>query len=63
MINGEERKFDDVVTAKELVEKLGLVGRPMALELNHQLLPSKKFDVTTLSDGDKIEIVTFVGGG
>ena len=62
-INGQERDFADIQNARELVENLGLINKPIAIELNYKILPKQKLETTKLSDGDKLEIVSFVGGG
>jgi len=62
-VNGQERDFNNIQNAKELVEKLGLINKPIAIELNYKILPKQKLEATKLSEGDKLEIVSFVGGG
>ena len=62
-INGQERDFADIQNARELVENLGLINKPIAIELNYKILHKQKLETTKLSDGDKLEIVSFVGGG
>jgi thiamine biosynthesis protein ThiS len=61
-VNGEER----VETARslgELVARLGLDGRKVAIERNLAIVPRSLWGETSLVDGDRIEIVHFVGGG
>ena len=62
-INGEERNFDSVATVSALLEHLGLKPDRVAVELNRELVPRNGWDTTRLSNGDKLEIVQFVGGG
>ena len=46
-----------------LVEELGLDPRKVAIERNLEIVPKSLHPTTTLTDGDRIEIVQFVGGG
>lgn len=63
-INGNPRSFDaDISTVATLVEKLGLVGKRLAIELNGEIVPKSTFAVVALNNGDKLEIVGAVGGG
>ncbi len=62
-INGEERGFDGVANVAELIEKLGIKGDRVAVELNRDIVPRAQWTESSLKDGDKLEIVHFVGGG
>ena len=62
-INGENRNFTSVSTVSDLVSQLGMKADRVAIELNRDLLPRDRWSSTQLSDGDKLEIVHFVGGG
>jgi thiamine biosynthesis protein ThiS len=46
-----------------LVEGLGLDSRKVAIELNLEIVPRSAYAATRLADGDRIEIVHFIGGG
>lgn len=61
-VNGE-RKTVGPVSILGLLEELGIDPRRVAVELNMEILPKADYETTTLSDGDRIEIVQFVGGG
>jgi thiamine biosynthesis protein ThiS len=61
-VNGDSRDIPDGETVRALVERYQLKPEKVAIELNRRLLRSEKYD-TLLSDGDEVEIVTFVGGG
>lgn len=63
VVNGEHRSVPTGSTAAELIESLGLAGRPMAVELNETVVPRARLADSRLRDGDRIEIVTLVGGG
>ncbi len=62
-LNGETRGFNEVSDLAELVRVLGLDVAKIAVERNLTIIPRSAFARTTLSDGDRIEIVHFVGGG
>ena len=61
--NGEERDIEAVADIAELVALLGLNVRKVAVERNLEIVPRSTFAMTPLYDGDRIEIVHFVGGG
>jgi sulfur carrier protein len=63
LLNGEERDVADVVTIADLVGALGLDARKVAVERNLEIAPRSTYADTRLEDGDRIEIVTFIGGG
>ena len=63
LLNGEERVFDGVDTLADLVSSLGLDARKVAVERNLEIAPRSTYADTILADGDRIEIVTFIGGG
>ena len=63
LLNGEERVFEAVRTLADLVENLGLDPRKVAVERNLEIAPRSTYGQTQLADGDRIEIVTFIGGG
>jgi thiamine biosynthesis protein ThiS len=65
-INGEEREFGDLpatFTLAELVERLGMKADRVAVELNRDIVPRTAWAETMLHDGDRLEVVHFVGGG
>lgn len=65
-INGEEREFVDSpssFTLSALVEKLGMKPDRVAVELNRDIVPRDRWAETTLNEGDRLELVHFVGGG
>jgi len=63
LLNGEERDVAGVVTIADLVTSLGLDARKVAVERNLEIAPRSTYADTALADGDRIEIVTFIGGG
>jgi thiamine biosynthesis protein ThiS len=62
-INGKEREFPDGLTLAALVEHLEMKSDRVAIELNLEIVPRPNWPATQLKDGDKLEIVHFVGGG
>jgi sulfur carrier protein len=65
-INGEDRAFDDSprpFTLAALVEFLGMKPDRVAVELNRDIVPRDRWSDTKLAEGDRLEIVHFVGGG
>jgi sulfur carrier protein len=62
-INGEARSFDRMSSLAELVDVLGLKGDRVAVELNRNIVSRTEWEKTPINDGDKMEIVHFVGGG
>jgi thiamine biosynthesis protein ThiS len=63
LINGESREFSGSLTLAALVQHLGMKPDRVAVELNLQIVSRTAWADTTLKDGDKLEIVHFVGGG
>jgi len=63
IINGKEQVFGDSLNLAELVEQLGMKGDRVAVELNREIVSRAQWTETKLNDGDKLEIVHFVGGG
>ena len=61
-VNGELREVA-AATVLALVEELGLDVRKVAVERNLEIVPRSAYGKTPLADGDRIEIVAFIGGG
>lgn len=64
-INGEERSFDSPApfTLSALVDLLGMKADRVAVELNRDIVPRDRWPETRLNEGDRLEVVHFVGGG
>lgn len=62
VLNGEEKQVS-AATVTALIDEIGLDGRKVAVERNLEIVPKSQYLGTALSDGDRIEIVHFVGGG
>lgn len=63
IVNGEKRTADDATSVGAFVKTLNLRAERVAVELNLEILPRAKWEETVLKDGDRLEIVHFVGGG
>ena len=65
-LNGQSRTFDSLsepATLDQLIAELGLKGDRVAVEHNGQIAPRTVWPNTTITDGDRLEVVHFVGGG
>ncbi len=63
IVNGEEKEIPEGLTVVGLLNKLIIGKERVAVELNLDIVPNSRFAETVLKDGDRIEIVSFVGGG
>jgi thiamine biosynthesis protein ThiS len=63
LINGDEKSFADPLSLAQLVEQFGMKGDRVAVELNREIVSRAQWSETSLRDGDRLEIVHFVGGG
>ena len=62
-INGEMRELSRARDVAAMVAELGLDVRKVAVERNLEIVPRSLYAATALADGDRIEIVHFIGGG
>ena len=62
-INGEAREVEDARDVAGLIARLQLDARKVAVERNLEIVPRSLYGQTPLTDGDRIEIVHFIGGG
>lgn len=63
IVNGERMRFEGPLALSELIESLGLEERKLAVERNLGIVPKSAYRETKLVNGDRLEIVHFVGGG
>jgi sulfur carrier protein len=63
LLNGEPRAFLAGLTVGDLLAELKLQPKYLAVELNEEVLPRARFGSVRLQPGDRVEIVTLVGGG
>lgn len=62
-INGEKREISGNILLSELLEKEGFETGRIAVELNEEIVPKASYGSTYVSEADKLEVVSFVGGG
>ena len=62
-INGEPRTLEPPVTVSGLLQLLEIDTRNVAVERNKRIVRRDDFDATEIADGDRLEIVSLVGGG
>lgn len=62
-VNGEAQQVAPGITVSALLKAMGIGDGPVAVERNRQIVPRAAHASTTLADGDKLEVVHFVGGG
>lgn len=63
VVNGQDEDVTDGSTVADLVRRFNLTPPRVAVEVNRELVPRATYDATALCAGDRVEIVTFVGGG
>jgi thiazole synthase len=63
ILNGESHPLPGAVTVAGLLVNLGVDRRKVAVERNLEIVPKSAFETTELGEGDRIEIVHFIGGG
>jgi len=62
-VNGTTREVQPETTLADLVSGFNLEPRHVAIEVNCDLVPRREYPDTKLNEGDRVEIVTLVGGG
>jgi thiamine biosynthesis protein ThiS len=62
-VNGETKTCAEPISLADFIEQLGMKGDRIAVELNREIVPRTQWDAVQLHDGDRLEIVHFVGGG
>ena len=62
-VNGSTKVLEHPLAVSELLERMALAGRKIAVERNGEIVPRSAHDATLLADGDRLEIVVAVGGG
>ena len=62
-VNGEDRCFDSPLSIAGLLTNLGIAGGKVAIERNLEIVPKSAYHTINLNEGDRIEIVHFIGGG
>lgn len=62
-INGESREFNENTTLEQVLQELNLEGKVMAAAVNMQIVKQNEWNSYMPKDGDKLELLDFVGGG
>jgi sulfur carrier protein len=62
-VNGETREMAEGSSVRALLDELGVTQPHVAVELNLDVVPRAKHAATKLREGDRLEVVTLVGGG
>lgn len=62
-VNGKDREIPDGTSVAGLLDELGVKQPHVAVELNLEVVPRAEHAATALRDGDRLEVVTLVGGG
>lgn len=62
-LNGAAHEVVAASTVRDLLRQLGREGVPCAVEVNRQLVPHREHAAHALQEGDRVEVVTLVGGG
>jgi sulfur carrier protein len=62
-VNGEPKTLDAAVSVAGLLERMGLTGKRVAVEVNRELVPRSRHAELALRDNDRVEIVIAIGGG
>jgi thiamine biosynthesis protein ThiS len=62
-LNGEPYEVDGPLSVADLLDRLSIDSRRVAVEYNYSILKRQLFADTIVHEGDRVEIVNFVGGG
>lgn len=63
IINGQSQQFEAPLNIAQLVDRLSLQGKRIAIERNGAIVPRSQFTEQMLMHGDRLEVVIAVGGG
>jgi sulfur carrier protein len=63
LLNGENRDVSEGISVAGLLEELKLAGKPVAVEVNLELVVKSRHAECRLAPGDRVEVVSLVGGG
>lgn len=62
-VNGQERELPAGTSVRSLIEQMGLARQACAAEVNKELVPRREHESRAIKDGDRVELVSLVGGG
>ena len=63
LLNNKPEKLFDGLTVKKLLENKNIRNKYYAVEINRKIIPKSDHDTYVIKDGDRIEIITAIGGG
>jgi sulfur carrier protein len=63
LVNGETREYGEPITLRELIERLGIIDKVMAAAVNMEIVKKEHWGERSLREGDRVELLHFVGGG
>ena len=63
IVNGEEREYQDNISLQELIAELNIEEKVMASAVNMEIVKKDKWNNHILKEGDRVELLHFVGGG
>lgn len=63
IINGQPQQFETSLNVAQLIDRLSLQGKRIAIECNGEIVPRSQFSQQILQHGDRLEVVVAVGGG
>jgi len=63
IVNGDEREFKENITLQEVLNALSLEGKVMAAAVNMNIVKQGEWSEYIIHEGDKLELLDFVGGG
>ena len=63
IVNGQEREFNEDITLQEVLKALSLEGKVMAAAVNMNIVKQDQWQQYIVHEGDKLELLDFVGGG
>ena len=63
LLNGVDRELKPGITITELVSGLELAGRRVAVEVNGRIVPAGEHKEHALDEGDRVELISAIGGG
>ena len=63
IINGETKEFKNAISLLEVINELSLEGKVMAAAVNMEIVKQNSWNTHILNEGDKLELLDFVGGG
>ena len=63
IINGQEQALSAPVTVAAMLERFGMTGKRVAVEVNQEIVPRSRHGEFQLNDSDRVEVVVAIGGG